>query len=123
MLFYREWAHYLYPEARFTDFLSRVRKECSSRTMKQYLHDLRRDTRLDTQGVQDVGIFAELDAQMADIKDMLKQPVSAEAMTGSTASGQIAMPDFEDLDFGPEDDAGGWSEEERLLDLMKGEEF
>lgn len=34
MLFYREWAHYLYPEAKFTDFVAKVKKECSSRNMK-----------------------------------------------------------------------------------------
>ncbi len=42
MLFFREWAHYLYPQNKFSDFTTRVRKECSSRIMKDYLNTLRR---------------------------------------------------------------------------------
>ena len=34
MLLYREWAHYLFPEAKASDFITKVRKEFSSKNMK-----------------------------------------------------------------------------------------
>lgn len=41
MLFYREWAHYLYPNAKFHDFIHKVKRECSTKNMRVYLSTLR----------------------------------------------------------------------------------
>lgn len=43
MMFYREWAHYLHPNLKFTDFVVKVKKECSSKTMREYMAALRRE--------------------------------------------------------------------------------
>lgn len=124
MLFYREWAHYLFPEARFKDFLEKTRKECSGRVMRQYLQDLRRDAQAQN---ADIGPdffkpdFAEFEANLADAKSML-----AKANDGGGAMGREEAEDdfdFGEFDFGQDDEDGGCSEEERLLEEMNSTSF
>lgn len=104
MLFYREWSHYLFPEAKFTDFCTKVRKECSSKLMKQYMHELR--YRAVTS--EEVDEFAEIDAGLEDIKELVNEK-------------QAQLPedvDFEGFDFEDEDEkvsGGDFSEDERIL--------
>ena len=100
MLFYREWAHYVFPEARFADFVSRVKKETSSRLMKQYLHDLRHRA---SAAASDAGAldFAEVDAGLADISRLVQQrhnPPAAPPQMGSVGDDAFGMPSSDGLD-------------------------
>lgn len=97
MLFYREWAHYAFPEARFADFVSRVKKETSSRLMKQYLHDLRHRSSSDADALD----FAEVDAGLADISRLVQQRHSSPAApqpAGSAEDSAFGMPSTDELD-------------------------
>lgn len=100
MLFYREWAHYAFPEARFADFVSRVKKETSSRLMKQYLHDLRHRATGDASDA-DALDFAEVDAGLADISRLVQQrhsPPAAGQPAGSAEDGALGMLSSDELD-------------------------
>jgi hypothetical protein len=119
MLYYREWAHYLFPEMKFSDFTTKTRKECSSRMMKQYLHDLRRDV---SQGAARSADFAEVDVGLTEIRDMLSSNKTGGAFEEERAKEKAteepaqAFPDFSDFSLG---DADKFSEEEHLLDEME----
>lgn len=71
MLFYREWAHYMYPKFKFTDFVTKVRKECSGKLMKQYLYQLRQGA---TEGSHQ---FAEVDLGLDEIRSMVIEDSNA----------------------------------------------
>lgn len=98
MLFYREWSHYLFPESKFTDFVTKVRKECSSKLMKQYLHDLYRN------GSDQ---FAEVDAGLSEIRELFN-PVQPNVSNEAVEEVEEGV-DFEDFDFDE------FSEDERLM--------
>ena len=113
MLFYREWAHYLFPEARFSDFVAKVRKECSGRVMRQYLEELRRNNEMSGLGGLVGGFdadFAEVNTGLNEALDILKKQDERQMDTGKEKVQEDA-PNFEDLDFGHD---LGWSDEELL---------
>lgn len=119
MLFYREWAHYLFPEARFSDFVAKVRKECSSRVMRQYLDDLRRNNQTAGLGGLTRGLeadFTEVNAGLNEALDILKKQDLGNTLPTSKANTKDEVPNFEDLDFGNEI---GWSDEEDLLNQLE----
>lgn len=121
MLYYREWAHYLFPEMKFSDFTTKTRKECSSRMMKQYLHDLRRDG---NHGGTYIGAsvdFTEFDVGISDIKDIIKKTDAQDTDVADDAGKEkiVEEPipqDLSDFSFGGMDN---YSDEERLLDEMQ----
>lgn len=123
MLYYREWAHYLFPEMKFADFIAKTRRECSSKLMKQYLADLRRSASGEggpgtTAAVDD---FSEFDAGFKDIlgaldrsKELTATAPSIEAeedelLAAAEAMEQDAKENFADFDLG---DGVEWSDKE-----------